>query len=190
MSDNIRVPYSLESFKNKKKPICRNGSIPVIAGINEDPNVRFCIAGWHEGTAENWDKNGRYANATQEEGPLDLFEQPEEEKAMTSLLTMESKPKYIMEFEFSATDVDSSESITDTISVYTGFTEGSYNEEGVIKAIDTHLHREHPVCSLSGNRWEVNGIEPTGYVQKEVKFRTVISTRKADFYKDYPIMSE
>ena len=87
-----------------------------------------------------------------------------------------------IEYEFSAEDLDSKDTVIDTV---------LFNEKANLpKAFDKYKAK-HPIMSLSGNTWEINGWEPTGFRMEIRTIRTITSARLDEFAKkEYPQMSQ
>jgi hypothetical protein len=94
---------------------------------------------------------------------------------------MKNSIQNFTEFEYTAKDQDSLEVITDVVLI---------NDESTIPiedVIKSYIKR-HPIISLNGNTWSLEGYQPTGKrIEKQVTY-TVTSQRSDEFDKVYPIV--
>jgi len=94
---------------------------------------------------------------------------------------MKNNIQNFTEFEFTAKDLDSLETITDVLLINN---KAKMPIEDILKS---HIPN-HPIMSLSGNTWEIEGYQPTGKrIEKQVTY-TVTSQRLDEFDKAYPIV--
>lgn len=97
------------------------------------------------------------------------------------------KPKTtpVIEWIFSARDVDNGDTITDKMMIANG-----HDEKKVESFINAFLHNNHPITSLSGNTWTIESLEKTGGQLNKVESYELISQPKPEFDKEiYPIMN-
>lgn len=97
---------------------------------------------------------------------------------------LNTKTLEFAEYEFTAKNLDSLDTITDVTGINVKVTEDRIPE--VIK----NTFKNHPIISLDGN-WEVEGWVKTGRVTKAVSEQFLVSERDEE-YKNvvYPLMND
>lgn len=92
------------------------------------------------------------------------------------------------EFEFTASDLDSGDSLTDVICL-----KDCSEETEAFDIIQKYVDTRHPITTLSGNTWEIESVEKTGLSYQrnsETKERIVLTTRDESYQEnEYPLMN-
>lgn len=98
---------------------------------------------------------------------------------------MKNSKLIFTEIEFTAKDTDGGDVVTDIIGVAL---KDGVDENEWIERIVKNGFAKHPIISLNGNHWELDGWEKTGKtIMKETTY-TVVSERNKEFKeKEYPL---
>lgn len=100
---------------------------------------------------------------------------------------MKNRIETFIEYEFNTKDLDSQTIVIDTILVNANI----IDEEKINKVIEDYVNKSHPVTTLHIKHcWVIEGWETTGKrIEKQTTY-TMISQRKEEFDKPYPISEE
>ncbi len=90
------------------------------------------------------------------------------------------------EIQFTATDLDSTDSVTDIIALCLEPAEIRDKEDYIEKTIEGYFDK-HPIIGLTGNTWKVDGFRKTGRVYTKEVIYTEVTPREKDFEKEYPL---